>query len=47
MAANILGFIVIAIVIWLYEKLYDGEPWYEHLMFWTFTIGLSLIWTFG
>ena len=31
-------------VLWLYEVLYDGEPWYEHVMFWAFAVGLAGLW---
>jgi hypothetical protein len=41
------GLVATVVVIWSYEKLYEDEPWYEHLLFWSFALGLAYIWTFG
>jgi cytochrome bd-type quinol oxidase subunit 1 len=42
-----IGLICVVVFAKTYEKLYEDEPWYEHLLFWTFALGLTFLWTFG
>lgn len=35
------------LLIWVYQMLYDDEPWYEHVIFWAFAVGLAVLWLFG
>lgn len=41
-----LELLVCILIIWVYQMLYEGEPWYEHMLFWSVAIGLAILYQF-